>query len=149
MRSLRSPRHQHLSDVVFCFLHAAFKVDLLLLEDKHTVSWWAPLGTMHTMGCDSTSSSLIFSSFVLCVSVRLLLISSFDLRMNLNDTQASASPLELYSPRHSVNYAGCHGDSHASNSFVQPRVVRQRGHFHLRESSMFLIFRELIDLQVC
>lgn len=149
MRSLSPPCHQHLSDVVFCFLYAAFKVDLLLLENKHAVSWWTPLSTMHTILCDHTSSSLTFSSAVFCASVRWLLISSFDLRMNLNNTQASVSLFELYSPRHNANYAGCLGDSHASNSFVQPCVVRQQSHFRLGESSMFLNFSELIDLQVC
>lgn len=113
------------------------------------VSWWTPLSTMHTILCDHTSSSLTFSSAVFCASVRWLLISSFDLRMNLNNTQASVSLFELYSPRHNANYAGCLGDSHASNSFVQPCVVRQQSHFRLGESSMFLNFSELIDLQVC
>lgn len=70
MRSLRSPGHQHLSDVVFRFLYAALKVNLLLLENKHFVSWWTPLSTMHTRLCDYTSSSLTFSSAVFCASVR-------------------------------------------------------------------------------
>ena len=91
MRSLSSSCHQHLSDVVFCFLYTAFKVDLLLLENKDIVSLWTPLKTMHTRLCDYTSSSLTFSSAVFCASVRWLLISSFDRRMNLNNTSFSVT----------------------------------------------------------
>lgn len=68
MRSLSSPCHQHLSDVVFCFLHAAFKVDLLLLENKHDVTRWTPLRTMHTALCDLPP---VLSLFHQLSSVRL------------------------------------------------------------------------------
>ena len=44
---------------------------------------------------------------------------------------------------------GCHGDSHASHSLVEPRVVRQRGDLCVRELGVFLDSSQLIDLKIC
>lgn len=49
--SLSSPGQQHLSDVVFSFFHAAFKVHLLLLEiTQHTVRPLPHTGNTHLRG---------------------------------------------------------------------------------------------------
>lgn len=90
--SLSSPGQQHLPDVVFGFFHAAFKVHLFLLEITQCIV--TPPNTLPFPVCMSvcillcicTSSSLIFSSAVFCLSVSWLLISSFDWRMNLKHT---------------------------------------------------------------
>lgn len=99
-RSLSSPRHQHLSDVVLCFLHAAFKVDLLLLENKRDTS----AGGRHLAPC--TLFNVIYLQFfhflISCLLCVCQVIVDFLLRPE-NEPKGHKLGCHLCSPRHNTN----------------------------------------------